>query len=94
VPPPYLAGRFGDKVQLWVVTAADARNFGPGCLVFTTSGEADPAKAIGVTYAPPRPGTHGGIAILSRAVEGEVFVRDAGTAVAARLIERLKPGNA
>ena len=90
-PPPYLAGRFGDRVQVWSLTAADARTFGPGCLVFERSDIADPLQAVGVTYAPPRPGSHGGIAILSRTLEGEVFVNDAGTAVAARLVERLKP---
>lgn len=92
LPPQYLAGRFGDKVQVWRITAADARTFGPGCLIYERSGMADPSEAVGVTYAAPRPGAHGGIAILSRTVEGDVFVNDAGTAVAARLVERLKPG--
>lgn len=91
-PPPYLAGRFGEKVQIWSVVAADARSFGPGCLIFTRSDHTDPAQAIGVTYTQrPAPAT-GGIAILSHQVEGEIFVRDAGTAVAARLTERLKVG--
>ncbi len=90
-PPTYLAGRFGDKVQLWSVRAADARTFGPGCLIFTRSDVTDPAQAIGITYASPRPPNTGGIAILSQQVDGEIFVRDAGTAVAARLSERLKP---
>ncbi len=51
VPPAYLNGRFGDKPQLWTLTAADARTFEPGCLIFESSDAADPARAIGVTYA-------------------------------------------
>lgn len=90
-PPGYLTGRFGDKPQAWAVSAADARTFGPGCLVFENSHTTDPLKAIGVTYAPPRPGANGGIALMAPATEGtQLFVRDAGTAVAARLVEKLK----
>lgn len=92
-PPAYLTGRFGDKPQIWAVTAADARSFEPGCLIFENSELSDPLKAIGVTYAPHRPGANGGIAILSKAPEAagaELYVRDAGTAVASRLTERLK----
>jgi len=88
-PPAWLAGRFGDKPQLWAVTAADARSFGPGCLIFTAADITNPAQAIGITYGPARTGTHGGIAVMSQAVEGQVFVRDAGTAVASRLTDRL-----
>lgn len=90
VPPRYLAGRYGDKVQVWVLAAADARNFGPGCLIFENADTTDPAKAIGVTYAQRQPPAQGGIAILGKDVTGEIFVRDAGMAVAARLTERLK----
>lgn len=92
-PPAYLAGRFGDKPQLWTIAAADARIFEPGCLVFENSETSDPLKAIGVTYAPPKAGANGGIAMLARAPEAagaELYVRDAGTAVAARLTDRLK----
>lgn len=92
-PPAYLTGRFGDKPQIWAVTAADARSFEPGCLIFENSALSDPLKAIGVTYAPHRPGANGGIAILSKVPEApgaELYVRDAGTAVASRLTERLK----
>jgi sarcosine oxidase subunit alpha len=90
VPPRYLAGRFGDKVQVWVLSAADARNFGPGCLIFENADATDPSRAIGVTYALRRAPAMGGIAILGKDVTGEIFVRDAGMAVAARLTERLK----
>jgi sarcosine oxidase subunit alpha len=90
-PPAYLTGRFGDKPQAWAVSAADARRFGPGCLVFENSHTTDPLKAVGVTYAPPKPGANGGIALMASCTEGaQLFVRDAGTAVAARLTERLK----
>lgn len=90
-PPAYLTGRFGDKPQIWALTAADARSFEPGCLIFENSELRDPLKAIGVTYAPHRPGANGGIAILGRVPEApELYVRDAGTAVASRLTERLK----
>lgn len=93
LPPAYLAGRFGDKAQIWTITAADARSFEPGCLVFENSETSDPLKAIGVTFAPHRAGANGGIALLRSgpdAVGTELYVRDAGTAVAARLVERLK----
>lgn len=90
-PPAYLTGRFGDKPQLWALSTADARLFEPGCLVFENSETADPLKAIGVTYAAAKPGANGGMAMLGSVQDGlEVFVRDAGTAVAARLVERLK----
>lgn len=90
-PPAYLTGRFGDKPQIWVLTAADARSFEPGCLIFENSETSDPLKAIGVTYAPHRPGANGGIAIMGKVPEAaELYVRDAGTAVASRLVERLK----
>ncbi|MGV3489842.1 MAG: NAD(P)-binding protein [Devosia sp.] len=91
-PPPYLAGRFGDKVQIWLMVAADARNFTPGCLVFTRSDITDPAKAVGVVYAQRPAPASGGIAILAQNAEGDLFIRDAGTAVAARLVERVKVG--
>ena len=94
-PPGYLTGRFGDKPQIWALTAADARSFEPGCLIFENSEQSDPLKAIGVTYAPHRPGANGGIALMGRVPEAagaELYVRDAGTAVAARLVERLKAG--
>jgi sarcosine oxidase subunit alpha len=92
-PPAYLTGRFGDKPQIWALTAADARSFEAGCLIFENSGQHDPLKAIGITYAPHRPGANGGIALMGKvpeATETELYVRDAGTAVAARLVERLK----
>jgi len=92
-PPSYLAGRFGDKPQLWAITAADARSFEAGCLIFENSETSDPLKAIGVTYAPRRPGANGGMAIIGKVPEAagaELYVRDAGTAVAARLAEKLK----
>jgi sarcosine oxidase subunit alpha len=92
-PPAYLSGRFGDKPQIWELTAADARSFEPGCLVFENSETADPQKAIGVTFAPHRPGANGGVALMGRVPEApgaELYVRDAGTAVSARLGERLK----
>lgn len=92
-PPAYLAGRFGDKPQIWALTAADARSFEPGCLVFENSELSDPLKAIGVTYAPHRSGANGGIAIMGKVPEApgaELYVRDAGTSVASRLVERLK----
>lgn len=90
-PPAYLTGRFGDKPQLWMLTAADARTFEPGCLVFESRELKDPGTAIGVTYAIPKAPAHGGIAVLrEEPARRELFVRDAGTAVAARLAERLK----
>ncbi|MDB5540984.1 MAG: hypothetical protein JWQ89_2711 [Devosia sp.] len=90
-PPAWLTGRFGEKPQLWSLAAADARIFEPGCLVFENSETSDPLKAIGVTYAAPREGANGGIAMLGRVPDGaELYVRDAGTAVAARLTEQLK----
>lgn len=92
-PPAYLTGRFGDKPQIWTLTAADARSFEPGCLIFENSETSDPLSALGVTYAPPRPGANGGIAIMGKVPEAagaELYVRDAGTAVASRLVERLK----
>ncbi len=90
-PPAWLAGRFGDKPLVWAVSAADARSFGPGCLVFENSHTSDPRQAVGVIYAPPRGRNNGGIALIATGIEGSVFVRDAGTAVAATLVERLKP---
>ncbi len=91
-PPGYLAGRFGDKPQVWAIAAADARNFTRGGLIFENSETSDPLKAVGVTYAPPLPRTHGAIAVLSHVPEvQQLFVRDAGVAVAARLTEKLKP---
>lgn len=91
-PPGHLTGRFGDRPQLWAIAAADARNFTPGGLIFENSESSDPLKAVGVTYAPPRPGTHGAIAMLERVPEvKQLFVRDAGIAVAARLVEKVKP---
>lgn len=90
-PPAYLTGRFGDKPQIWALTAADARSFEPGCLIFENSETSDPLKAIGVTFAPHRAGANGGIAIMGKVPEApELYVRDAGTAVASRLVERLK----
>ncbi|MBN9310678.1 hypothetical protein, partial [Devosia sp.] len=90
-PPPYLTGRFGDRPQVWTLAAADARTFEPGCLVFENSHASDPLKAIGVTYAVPKAPANGAIALMASAPEGvQLFVRDAGTAVAARLVERLK----
>lgn len=92
-PPAYLSGRFGDKPQVWALTAADARSFEPGCLIFENSEQRDPLTAIGVTYAAHRPGANGGIALLGRVPEAEgveLYVRDAGTAVVARLGERLR----
>jgi len=93
VPPGYLSGRFGDRPQVWTLTAADARSFEAGCLIFENSEQGDPLMAIGVTYAPHRPGANGGIALMGKVPEtagAELYVRDAGTAVAARLVERLK----
>ncbi|MDC9823842.1 FAD-dependent oxidoreductase [Devosia sp. ZB163] len=90
-PPVWLTGRFGDKPQVWAIASADARNFGPGCLVFTNSETSDPLKAIGIIYAAPLPGTHGGIAIMAGTPDNaSLFVRDAGTAVASRLTGQLK----
>jgi len=92
-PPAYLTARFGDKPQIWEITAADARSFEPGCLIFENSEQRDPLQAIGVTYAPHRPGANGGIALIGKVPETaatELYVRDAGTAVAARLVARLK----
>ena len=90
-PPAYLTGRFGDKPQIWALTAADARSFEPGCLIFENSEASDPLKAIGVIFAPHRPGADGGIAIMATVPEAPaLYVRDAGTAVASRLAERLK----
>lgn len=90
-PPAYLAGRFGDKPQIWSIAAADARNFTPGGLIFENSATTDPLQAIGVTFAGRGPAAHGAIAVLSHVPEvKELFVRDAGVAVAARLVEKLK----
>lgn len=92
-PPAYLAGRFGEKPQLWVLAAADARSFEPGGLIYENSETGDPLQAIGITFAPPPETGNGGIAVLARVPDApgaELYVRDAGTAVAARLVERLK----
>ncbi|WP_417310856.1 FAD-dependent oxidoreductase [Devosia sp.] len=93
-PPPFpvwLTGRFGDKPNVAVLKAGDARAFGIGCLVYQTSDAGDPAAAIGVIYA-ARPGG-GGIAVTSHLPEGAdmpLFVRDAGGMIRASVAERLK----
>lgn len=47
LPPPYLAGRFGDA-ELHVVTAEDGRRLETGALIQQDAEEKDPLRAIGV----------------------------------------------
>lgn len=90
--PPYLAGRFGDKAQLHVLAAPDARFFETGAMVFASSDATDPLAAVGAIIGPAPGGKPGGVALLGRQALGlRVFVRDAGGAVAVDLIEKL-PG--
>jgi sarcosine oxidase subunit alpha len=91
--PEYLTGRFGGKPLICVLTAFDPRHFEPGCLVFERSEILDPAKAIGVVYAPAPGGAPGGLAVLGTlpaAADGSLFVRDGSGAVASKITERLK----
>jgi sarcosine oxidase subunit alpha len=89
--PAYLAGRFGPKPQVCVVTAFDPRHFEPGCLVFERSEHLDPLKAIGVVYAPAPGGAPGGIAVIGTLpADGALFVRDSSGAVSSKVTEKLK----
>lgn len=92
-PPNYLAGRFGPKPQLSVVGVADARFFEPGCLIFLSSDENDPLKAVGVIIGPAPGGRSGGLAMVGKAPTGigtKLFVRDTSGLVPVELLERLK----
>lgn len=92
-PPAYLTGRFGPKPQLSIVGVGDARFFEPGCLIFLTSDETDPAKAVGVVTGPAPGGRSGGLAMIGKApgnVGAKLFVRDTSGPVAVELLERLK----
>lgn len=91
--PAYLAGRFGAKPQMCVIGTADARAFEIGCLVFASSDEADPARAVGVVVGPAPGSSAGGLALIGKAaaaLEGSLFARDGGGPVAIEVRERLK----
>ena len=92
-PPNYLTGRFGPKPQLVVVGVADARFFEPGCLIYLSSDENDPVKAVGVIIGPAPDGRGGGLATVGKATAGagtRLFVRDTSGPVKVELLERLK----
>lgn len=91
--PAYLAGRFGPRPQLCVVGTADARQFETGCLVYSSSDETEPAKAVGVIVGPTPGRRTGGLALLGKAAaapEARLFARDGGGPVPIEVQERLK----
>lgn len=92
-PPPYLTGRFGPRPQLSVVGVSDGRFFEPGCLIFLSSDQTDPGKAVGVIIGPAPGGRSGGLAMLGKALGGtgtKLFVRDTSGPVPVELLNRLK----
>ena len=90
--PSYLAGRFGPRPQLAIVGVSDGRFFEPGCLMFLSSDQTDPAKAVGVIIGPAPGGRSGGLAMIGKAPAGvgaTLFVRDSSGPVPVELLERL-----
>ncbi|MCD7059509.1 FAD-dependent oxidoreductase [Pelagibacterium xiamenense] len=88
--PAFLFGRFGARQTLWTLTPAAKRAFGPGCMVFVNSDDADPAQAIGVVVSQEGPATQAliGTGYLKRG--DTAFIRDGLVAVPATLAERIK----
>lgn len=91
-PPSYLTGRFGSRPQLAAVGVGDGRFFEPGCLIFLSSDQTDPGKAVGVIVGPAPGGRSGGLAMIGKAPGGigtRLFVRDGSGPVPVELLDRL-----
>lgn len=92
-PPAYLTGRFGPRPQLATVGAGDGRFFEPGCLIFLSSDQTDPGKAVGVIVGPAPGGCSGGLAMIGKVPGGigtRLFVRDSSGPVPVELLDRPK----
>ena len=93
-PPAYLTGRFGNKSTIWLVEAADSRDFEVGCLVYPNSDPADPLAAIGVVFAAAPGGRRGGLAVIGKSpvVAGDqMMVRDISGPISVKIIDPAKP---
>lgn len=85
--PSFLAGRYGNDAQLWVITPSDARTLEPGALIHRSADDADPLEAIGVVVRVTAGAT---IALLAASHPGAgqtVAVREQDRATSVRLVE-------
>jgi sarcosine oxidase subunit alpha len=81
--PAFLAGRFGNDAELWLVAPVEARMLEPGSLIHRSSGDSNPQHAVGVVLQAT---DKGAIALIARQQPHTLSLRDHSRAIAIRLI--------
>lgn len=81
--PAFLAARFGNDAELWLVAPIEARMLSPGSLIHRSSSDNNPQHAIGVILCNS---DKGAIALVTRQAPETLSLRDHGRAIAIRLV--------
>mgnify|MGYP003644584956 CR=1 FL=1 len=84
--PDFLAGRFGDKAEMWLIRPDEARSIEPGALIQPNGDVTDPLAAIGVVLRPAEGGTLVLLAASHARAGQSLTVREHGRAIAVRLV--------
>ncbi|MEO5806040.1 FAD-dependent oxidoreductase [Devosia sp.] len=93
IVPPYLAGRFGARPQLWVIAANEARALDVGSLIYLNSDGHDPRLAIGAVVSTDAEAV---VALIGKddCKPGDgITVNDQGRSIAARITARFDATN-
>lgn len=81
--PAFLAGRFGNDAEFWLVAPVEARMLEPGSLIHRSSNDSNPRHAVGVVL---RTTDKGAIALVAKQQKQTLSLRDHSRAVAIRLV--------
>jgi len=84
--PGFLAGRFGENAQLWLIAPDEARALEPGALIQANADSMDPLAAIGVVLRQTEAGAVALLAASHARIEQRPVVRESGRATAIRLV--------
>jgi sarcosine oxidase subunit alpha len=81
--PAFLAGRFGEDAELWLVAPVEARMLEAGSLIHRSSSDNNPQHAVGVIL---RTTDKGAIALIAKQQKQTLSLRDHGRAIAIRQV--------
>jgi sarcosine oxidase subunit alpha len=87
--PDYMAGRFGEKADLWAIRTEDRRRLQAGALLSTGADTAAPDSAVGAVISSSKEGDAVALVAAAEARPDAIFtLRDGTQQVAVRLVEK------
>ena len=84
--PSFLAGRFGNDAQLWVIAPSETRTLEPGALIHRSADDTNPMAAIGVVVRVTTDATIALIAASHTGASQTAAVREQDRATSVRLV--------